>query len=421
MTLASEFDVPDSADEPRRRWEPVGAYVALCAVVMALQQVAYRGAHGGLNSWRDWMPGGFVAHQGRVAWDSGLYLRVAERGYRLGEGLEAGFPGYALAIRLLSHLGLGSASAGVVVTVVSGCGVAVLFWEWMLRNGCSLQQRRIAAAALLLYPWAYVLYGVVYSDAMLLVLVLAAAVFVTRERWVLAGLVAGAATATRPTALVLIPFLVVAALERSGALSVPQTMPVDGRLRSRLSAGWTSLRGMRWNRHRLRPCHLGVLLSLWGVVAYMVFLQRHAGNPILFWSLQDSNYGHGGITDPRTWLKVSMIERPFLEIHTIGDLLNEIAATAAFVSVVACAPAVGRRFGRAYTVLMLALALNVWVFCRWVAPGGRYLLPVVPFLLAWAVGRFPLRSSVRNVVLGCSGVAMFVLAVGFAGVFDLHW
>jgi len=404
-----------------RLWEPAAWWAGLTVVVLWVQQVAYRATYQGIARWTDLLPGQFLPFQGRVAWDSGLYLRVAERGYRVEEGLEAGFPAYSLAIRWTTPLFGDPQAAGVALTLVFGLGAALLLWVWTGQQGLDLRARRTTLLLLLTYPWAFVLYGVVYSDAMLLVLVLGTAVLVAARRWVLAGLVAGLATATRPTALVLVPFLVVAALEAAGALRIPTTLPASGRPRDRVVAGWATVRGTRWQRGRLRPAHAGVLLSLWGVVAYMVFLQRHVGNPLYFWTVQDTDYGHGGLLDPRTWLKASMLRRPLLEIHSVGDVLNELGATAVLVGVVASAAAVGRRFGRAYTVLMVLLSLNVWVFCRWVAPGGRYLLPVVPFVAAWVAPRLDARPAVRNGLLVAAGLVMLVLAAGFAGLFGLHW
>ena len=404
-----------------RLWEPAAWWVGITLVVLWVQQVAYRATYQGLQRWTDLLPGRYAPYQGRVAWDAGLYLRVAEHGYRKVEGLEAGFPAYSLAIRWTTGLFGEAQNAGVVLTLLCGLGAALLLWVWTGQQGLDLWARRTSLLLLLLYPWAFVLYGVVYSDAMLLVLVLGTAVLVKSERWVLAGLVAGLATATRPTALVLVPFLVVAALESSGAVLIPTTMPASGGVRDRMSAGWTTFRGIRWQRGQLRPAHAGALLSLWGVGAYMVFLQRHVGQPFYFWTVQDSDYGHGGVLDPRTWLKVSMVEKPLLEIRSVGDVLNELGATAVLVGVVASAAAVGRRFGRAYSVLMVLLSLNVWVFCRWVAPGGRYLLPVVPFVAAWLSPRLNDRPALRNGLLAVSGLTMLVLAAGFAGLFGLHW
>ncbi|MFM7062602.1 MAG: hypothetical protein ACKO04_03790 [Actinomycetes bacterium] len=412
---------PDDPALTARLWEPAAWWAGITAVVMWVQQVAYRADYQGLTRWTDWLPGQYLPFQGRVAWDAGLYLRVAERGYRVEEGLEAGFPAYALAIRWTSPIFGDAPGTGVALTLLSSLAAALLLWVWAGQHGLGLRARRTTLLLLLLYPWAFVLYGVVYSDAMLLMLVLGAAVLVSSERWVLAGLVAGLATATRPTALVLVPFLVVAALESSGAVHVPTTTPAGGGVRARAVAGWTTLRGIRWRSGRLRPAHAGVLLSLWGVLAYMVFLQRHVGNPFYFWTVQDADYGHGGILDPRTWLKASMLRKPLLEIQSVGDALNELGATAVLLGVVASAAAVGRRFGRAYTVLMVLLSVNVWAFCRWVAPGGRYLLPVVPFVAAWLAPRLDGRPALRNGLLVLSGLLMVVLAAGFAGLFDLHW
>ncbi len=404
-----------------RLWEPVAWWAGITSVVLWVQQVAYRANYEGLSTWTDWLPGRFLPFAGRVAWDSGLYLRVAERGYRVEEGLEAGFPAYSLAIRWTTPVLGDPQAAGVALTLVCSLGTALLLWVWTTQQGLDLRARRTTLLLVLLYPWAFVLYGVVYSDAMLLVLVLGAAVLASAQRWVLAGLVAGLATATRPTALVLVPFLVVAALESAGALQVPTTVPAGGGPAARARAGWATLRGVRWQRGRLRPAHAGVLLSLWGVAAYMVFLERHVGNPLYFWTVQDTDYGHGGLLDPRTWLKASMVRKPLLEIQSVGDVLNELGATAVLLGVVASAAAVGRRFGRAYTVLMVLLSLNVWVFCRWVAPGGRYLLPVVPFVAAWVAPRLDARPALRTGLLAVSGATMLLLASGFAGLFDLHW
>lgn len=394
-----------------------------------VQQVAWRWSELGWSGVGTLVPGRFDPTAGRIAWDAGLYLRVAERGYRLAEGLEAGFPGYALAIRVVHSLGADWGTAAVLVSMASGLAVALLAWAWMLQAGLDLRVRRTALALLLLYPWAFVLFGVAYSDPLLLALVLGAVVLVGRDRWVLAGIVGGAATAVRPTGLAVVPALVVAALERSGALVVPDRVAADPSIRAvgdrvvdTLRRSWATCRGVRLRRGRLRPVHAAVLLSLWGVVAYMVFLQRHAGDPLYFWSTQVSGgYGHGGVTDWHTWIKASFLVEPLLEIFTPADVLNEVGATAVFVAVVVGAPALGRRFGWALTALSWSLAGMVWMFTRWMAPSGRYLLPVIPFLAALVAPWLVARPRRRTAVLVVSGGCSVALAAGFAGWFDLHW
>ena len=397
------------------------AWCGVALVVNWVQQVTYHATHPpGGGRFRP-LPGWFEASAGRIAWDAGLYLRVAQYGYRPAEQLEAGFPAYALAIRSGRMLGMDPQTAAVLVSMASGLAAAVLCWRWCEQRGLDLSARRTALALVLLYPYAFMVFGVAYSDPLLLALVLGTAVLAESGRWTLAGLVGGLATATRPTGLVVVPFLVVLVLERTGALVVPTALPGGGAWRDRLRASWTTLRGIRLRRGRLRPAHAAVLLSLWGIAAYMVFLARRTGNPFYFWSVQDSGYGHGGLLDPRTWLKVSFLELPGLEVHHVGDVLNELAATAVFAGAVLVAPAVGRRFGRGYTVLVWVLALMVWVFDRWLAPGGRYFLPAVPFVAAWAAPSLARRPALRTGVLVAFGASSLALAAGFAGLFDLHW
>ncbi len=394
-------------------------------VVAVLLDRVLRIAHHVATGWggaTSAVTGWFDPLGGRIAWDAGLYLRVAEVGYRPEEGLVAGFPGYALAIRAVATTGVGLQTAAVLVAAGSGLAATLLFWRWMLDRGLDVRTRRTALALFLTFPYAFVLAGVAYSDPLFVALVLGTVVLAESGRWITAGLVAGAATGTRAMGLALVAYLVVLALDRSGGLVVPSATPATG-LRDRCRVGWSTLTGVRCSLRGLRPAHVGVVLSVWGIAAYSVHLWRLTGDPVAFWSSQVSGgYGHGGALDPRTWVKASFIRAPGLEIHSFADVLNELAATATFVLVVVTAPRVGRRFGWATTVLMWTSAVMVWVFCRWMAPAGRYLLPVLPFVWAWlAAGPLAVRPRARIALPVVFLVGSVVLATGFAGVFDLHW
>ena len=120
---------PVAASSPTERlWEPAAWWAGITVVVLWVQQVAYRATYQGIARWTDLLPGQFLPFQGRVAWDSGLYLRVAERGYRVDEGLEAGFPAYSLAIRWTTPLFGDPQAAGVALTLVFGLGAALVLW-----------------------------------------------------------------------------------------------------------------------------------------------------------------------------------------------------------------------------------------------------------------------------------------------------
>lgn len=115
----------------------------------------------------------------------------------------------------------------------------------------------LAVTLLLLYPFAWYLYGAVYADALLLVSALGALLLVEADRPVLAGLVGIVATAARPTGAAVIVGLVAIILDRRGVVNW------NGGLRWRFDA--SKLRRLRW-------ADAGVLLSAAGVVGYCAYL-----------------------------------------------------------------------------------------------------------------------------------------------------
>jgi len=399
---------------------PVLSWACVAVAILWVQQVAFEITYRGARGLGALVPSEWHAYAGRIGWDSGVYLRIAEYGYRPEDGLEAGFPAYGLAIRALHAVGLDIQTAAVLLSLAFGLAATLLFWRWMEGRGIDPRTRRLALWLFLVYPYAFMMFGVAYSDPMLLAAVLAVAVCADDRRWWLAGLLGGVATATRPTGLVVLVYLAVAVFDDAGGLVVPERVAAST-VAERLRAGWSTVRGVRLRRPALRPAHAWVLLALWGIGAYMVFLWRYSGDPFRFWTVQDSDYGHGSILDFRTWIHASFLVEPGLEIHHVGDVVNELAATVVFVATVVCAPWIGRRFGWAYTALMWGFALMIWFFDRWLAPAGRYLLPVVPFLAVWLATLLVDRPWGRRLTLAGFAAGSLTLAAGFAGAFEIHW
>lgn len=372
---------------------------AIAALILtSTQTIAYRVGFANRGPWLEALQLPWRPHEGRIAWDSGLYLRVAERGYRLPEGLEAGFPGYALSIRLLHGVGLGYESAAVTISLLSGCAAALLSWKWFALMGLSDRDRRVALWMVLLYPYSFVLFGVAYSDALLLALVMGAFVAVETEHYLLAGLSGAAATATRPTAMLLVAALVLLVLQRERVVQ-------------------------RWSIHvdRLRPRHLLVLLSGAGIGSYMLFLGHHAGDPLYFLTVQTTDYGHPSPFDPAAWLKWSFLSNPAATVHHLGDVLNELVSTLLVVAVIVAGPRIGRRLGWGYAVLGYGIVASVWVTAGWLTPAGRYLLPVIPALAALTAPMVAAERWRTAAVLVPCALGSVVMTIGFAGWFDLHW
>lgn len=406
----------------RRYRTPLLAWLLCALAVSWVQQVSYRIFTSGFEGLSSLLPGIYTPPAGRIAWDSGLYLSVAEHGYSLGEKHEAGFPLYALAIRGLSGVLGDPQTVAPLISLGAGFAATLLMWRWMELRDVPERLRTTALLLFLVYPHAFVIYGVAYSDSLLLALVMGAFVLVESDRFVAAGIVGAAATATRPTGLVLIPALVVFALERSGALSIP--LPRDqlgADVRTRARTVIQSLTALRFRPGRLRPRHAGVGLSVLGIGSYMVFLSRHAGDPLYFWAVQ-AQYGHGSATRLSTWVKAPFMFDPTRDIRHVGDILNEIAATAAVLVLVFAAPAVGRRLGYGYAVTSLGLAVAIWLPGHWLAPGARYALPMVPVLAVLAAPVLCDRPRTRVVALGTCALTSLTLAAGFAGfLFRIHW
>ena len=92
--------------------------------------------------------------------------------------------------------------------------------------GASRLAVTLGVAVMLLYPYSWFLYGVVYSDALFLAAILAASLAVESDRIVLAGLLTVIATADRPTGVSIAIGLTVLVAERRGVLRHdPETGP----------------------------------------------------------------------------------------------------------------------------------------------------------------------------------------------------
>jgi hypothetical protein len=134
-------------------------------------------------------------------WDAGWFVGISHYGYPKASTQSAAFfPLYPLCVRVLAFALRSHLAAGVVVSLVSAAGAAALLYR--------LSRSRDAVLLLALYPIAYV-FTSVYSDALFLLLVLAAFDAGVRGRSLAAGIFGGLAVATRLLGLALLPALVV--------------------------------------------------------------------------------------------------------------------------------------------------------------------------------------------------------------------
>ena len=339
---------------------------------------------------------------GWLHFDSGWYVSIADGGYGYVKGQQSSvafFPGYPLAMRAVSQVTGSTAVAGLVVTGLSGLAVALLWWRWIAIR-VRAPARLTVFLLLLLYPYAWYLYGSDYGDALFLACVLGAFVLVERDHLWLAALVGAVATATRPVGPAVVIGLIAVAVERSGALR--RDAATDGRRR------------LAFDRSRLRPGHVGLVLSASGLVAYCAYLWSRFGDPVAFLSVQSAPGWDQG-AGPRTWFKLQFFDLLFGGHAFVVRLFPPAIATVFFLVMV---PFVWRRFGWGYGVYTAAVVLIPSMGSGDFQGMARYLLAAFPVFAL--VGEWLAESVVRRrAALSVGGVGLIVGAALFSSGFYL--
>jgi hypothetical protein len=273
---------------------------------------------------------------------------------------------------------------------------------------------------LVLYPFAYYLFGAVYSDGVFLASVLGAFVLLESGHPWLAGVVGALGVGTRPVGIAVVVGLTLRALEIRGVL--------EGGPRSffaRFADGPRPALGHRTpfipraiRLRRLNWRDAGVLVSVLGFVGFCLLLWRDFGDPFAFQKVYSAD-GWNRTWGADTILKAEFFEamrEPLLEYFHIY-----LGAQAVFtVTAILLLPLIQRRLGwgyAAYTFFVLALPGAT-------APEflgmGRYAIAAFPCFavvgaaLAGDPSRaasmgFPLRTWVTAAWLSLSGAGLALM------------
>ncbi len=288
-----------------------------------------------------------------MRWDGMWYHRIATQGYFFTPGEQSAvafFPAYPLLIRALSWTGLHPLLAAVLLTLACGLGATWMFSRWAGRMaGPQPESARWATWLLTLYPYAFFLYGAMYSDALFLLLAVSAFYQLERGRPELATVLGMVATATRPVG----PAIVLGLLVRQ--------------LELRLRAG-----------ERLRPRDFLPVLSGLGLAAYMLYLYQEFGTPLAFVEAQKGWHQEPGW---RTWLKVDFFTAAH---HRHRDLYAVPHAVFGVLFTCLSVP-VARRLGLGYGVyVLLACGMPLLSSASFIGL-GRYVMAAFPCFLLIAL------------------------------------
>ena len=140
-------------------------------------------------------------------WDSVWFLRIAEHGYGSLEGTAAAFyPLYPASVGIVGRAFLGHyVLAGIAVSLAASLAAFVLLHD-LAKTKLGAEGARRTVLYLAVFPMTLFLQAV-YSEALFLLLTVAAFLLAERRRFAPAGVIAGLALLTRPVGLALLPAL----------------------------------------------------------------------------------------------------------------------------------------------------------------------------------------------------------------------
>jgi hypothetical protein len=330
--------------------------------------------------------------EGYARWDAAWYIRIVQRGYYYDgphhQSAVAFFPAYPAAIRLVNVVIGDVMISGILVTIASAAVAVVLFHRWVAGR-FDTATATLAVVLMLSWPYAYYLFGAIYSDALFIAFAIGAFLLLEKGHPWIAALIGAGATAARPVGLAVTAGLLLRSLERDGVLTA--------RLRLDLS--------------RVRLATLAPAASIGGLVAYCAYLWWRFTKPFAF-TIVSSAPGWNRRFGPRTFAKFGyahiLAERQF----TVQVLTLTVSAILTIGAIVLL-PAIYRRLGpgyAAYTALSIGLPFAT-------SPEflgmGRYMLAAFPCI---AVGASLLRERPVFLARAVTALSLLLLVI-FATLF----
>ena len=331
----------------------------------------------------NWMPGDvpdFAFIEALVRWDAGWYGEIAQNGYWLKPGEQspvAFFPLYPMLIRAVTFLGINRWIAGITVSFACAMGGLYLFSRWAKQLAPPAAQT--AFWLLALYPFAEYLYGVVYSDALFLLLAVSAFLALEKDRPILSAILGALACASRPVAPAVVVGLLIRSLERRRQQGGPVRL-LD-----------------------LIPAMAGV-----GLLAFMLFLEVRFDDPIAFVHVQSAP---GWAQPPgwHSWLKLEWFKTMFPRVDPWIGLRLGGHALVTVLALVLVVPTF-KRLGWGYGVFTLLIVGIPAVSSKDFQGLGRYVIAAFPLFLTLAL-LLAEHPRTRKVVFVLFAVLLGLLAI----------
>jgi mannosyltransferase PIG-V len=301
-------------------------------------------------------------------WDGMWFRALAHHGYPAhvshGQTTLGFFPLYPLVMWLVAHVFTspdigGLTIAGVIVSSLGGLIAAVLVQE-LATGWWGAQSGRRATLLFCLFPGS-VVFSMVYGEGLLIPLAAGCILALERRRWVLAGVLAGIATAVQPDAIALVPVCAVSA--------------------------FLHLRRQGWRDRSARRSLAAPLLSVTGVVSFAAFLWGWTGSPLANYHAQ--HFGWGEKTDPFalihqaqsliTQISFTHFNHPTINLNLPVGLIGA-AVLVAGITLLIC-----RRDGVSIEAMVWTLTIGFLALTsEYVPPNPRLLITAFPAVLVFA-------------------------------------
>jgi hypothetical protein len=305
-------------------------------------------------------------------WDTTWYVIIADAGYKYDPRAAAFFPLYPLLIKAVKPIVPGDTLIAALVVSLLTCLAALVMVHRLAADIMGPVLGRRTAFYLLIFPTGFYL-AAAYNESLFVALATGSLYAMRRQRWWLAGLLAGLASATRLAGILLI-----------------------------LAFLYEYARQAGWSVRRIRPGLAGVLLAPLGLAAYAWYCAKTFGDP-LFFQKQQSVWFRAGYSPP--WVTIDHVVRmiidsqPLLGPTTMRNVINLVTALGVVgLLLVALDDVWG--LGRRYAYLVVFAAADI-------------LLPLVSPINS----DYPL-SSLWRFALECTPVFMVLAKIGRRRNFD---
>jgi hypothetical protein len=327
--------------------------------------------------------GAMTVREVLIHWDADWYLRAAD-GYQKaipkGTGNAAQsdiafFPLYPLLIRGFSKVtGFSPAISGLLIATVAGGLASIALWL-LARRVADQKVANRTVALFAFFPGAYAL-STVYSEGLFVLLCAGCLLALINQRWLLAGLLAAAGTATRPNGLILAVCCAMAAF---------QAIKIRRDFKSLIAPALAPL----------------------GALAFFVYLAVHTGDRLAWFHAQSAGWGQKIDFGSRTVKTVA-----YVLLNPTANLNVTIATTCLFMAVAGSLLLLKWRPPSAFWLFFVFVGgiIGPVVISRGFSLAPRMLMTAFPLLIAAA---HQLRDVAYIVTLAVFASIMSILLLLF--------